>query len=106
MLSKVVQSVWVAVISMPPRVGVPAGVGAGAAAAATETVVGAGVGAALTVGAGAGADASGARRAHAARPSAANEPTLAVMKRRRLSRPRDMFPPTQNHVGVAVDPGP
>src|SRR5919108_4660046 len=83
MLSKVIQPVWVAVMSMPPRFGAPAGVGA---AAATETEAGvgaAGVGAGFATGGGGAA--SGARRAHAARPSAATEPAVAAMNRRRLS---------------------
>src|SRR5689334_2783705 len=111
MLSNVIQSVWVAVISMPPRRGGPAaavGLGCGVGATATGAPVGAaaGVGPVLTGGA-----ASGARRAQAANPKVAIEPTnppstcRRVTVRMRLSFPHYVCWSSVRHSHVGADVG-
>src|SRR5690348_8519300 len=86
MLSKVIQSVWVAAMSMPPRRGgaAAAGAGVGAATVGAATETDAAVGAGFGTGA-AGEVASGARRVQAAKPNAATDPTILQTTCRRVN---------------------
>src|SRR5713226_3381049 len=110
MLSKVIQSVCVAVSRVPPRRGVPTAAAGVGATTDTEATVGRAVGAAAPAGtagamgavvaAGAlvGAARSGVRRAQAARPSAAIEASKPLIACRRFNRgwfldaPMGLFP--------------